>query len=266
MSERPARNLWRHVAVPAEHGSWEFLAEPILLGLLVAPSAAGALVAVAALAVFLARRPLQIAVTDRRRGKRYPRTPLAERLLAACALASALAFAGALLLARRPFLLPVGLATPVAAVAVAFDLAQRPRALAPEIAGTLALAAASSAIALAGGWSTAPALALWAIVAARTLPSILYVRARLRLGRSAPADVTGALVAHAGAIALAAALAWLRLAPWLAAAAMAVLALRAAWGLSPWRAAMKTWQLGLTEIGFGLATVLAVAAGVAWGM
>ncbi len=264
MSPGSGRSLLRHVALPSEHGSWAFLGEPILLGLLVAPTWAGALLALAALAVFLARRPLHIAVIDRRRGKRYPRTPMAERLLAACALVAALALAGALLAARRSFLVPAGLAAPVAAVALAFDLDLRPRELAPEIAGALALGAAASAIAIAGGWRAAPALALWGVLAARTVPSIVYVRARLRLGRGAPADVGGSLVAHVAAIALVLALAWLRLAPWLAVAVMAVLATRAAWGLSPWRPNLKVWQLGLTEIAFGLLTVLAVAAGVAW--
>ena len=45
----------RSVALPTEHGGWGFLAEPILPGLLVAPSWAGLLLSLAALAVFLDR-------------------------------------------------------------------------------------------------------------------------------------------------------------------------------------------------------------------
>ena len=266
MSEPAPRGLLRQVALPGEHGSWAFLAEPIVLGLLVAPTVAGALVSLAAVAVFLARRPLRMVITDRRKGARYPRTPVAEGFLAGCAVVGALALAGALLAAGGSFLLPLVLAAPIGVVALAFDLGQRSRELAAEVAGALALAAAAAGIALAGGWTPGPALALWAILAARTVPSILYVRARLRLERRDPADVTGALLAHLAAVVLALALAWLRLAPWLAAAAMALLAVRAAWGLSPRRPALKTWQLGVSEIAFGLVTVLAVAAGVAWRM
>ena len=36
------RALWRSVAVPTEHGGWGLTFEPVLLGLIVAPSWAGA--------------------------------------------------------------------------------------------------------------------------------------------------------------------------------------------------------------------------------
>ncbi|MFN8450824.1 MAG: YwiC-like family protein [Anaerolineae bacterium] len=69
----------RAVAIPAEHGGWSFLLEPILLGWLVAPSAAGLLVGVGMIFAFLARHPLKLALSDRRRGKRLARTAAAER-------------------------------------------------------------------------------------------------------------------------------------------------------------------------------------------
>src|SRR5512136_2263107 len=61
------------VALPAEHGGWGFLAEPVILGLVLAPSAAGVCLALAALAAFLARHPLRLLLLDRRKGTRYPR-------------------------------------------------------------------------------------------------------------------------------------------------------------------------------------------------
>jgi hypothetical protein len=253
--------LWRRVLVPSEHGSWAFLGEPILLGLLVAPSGAGWLVALAALAVFLARRPLKILVSDRRARARYPRTPVAEWAVAACAGVGALALAGAVLAARGPVLLACGLAAPLGVVSLAFDLARRSREAGAEVAGAVALGAVSSAVALAAGWALAPALGLWAVLAARAVPSVAYVRARLRLDKGQPARVGGALLLHLAAIAGGALLARAGLVPGLAVAAMALLALRAAYGLSPARPRMTTLQLGLTEIFFGLLTVLSVWAG-----
>ena len=114
-------STWRRVVLPTEHGGWAFLAEPMLLGLLLAPSWSGALLATAALAAFLSRQPLRTVLLDRRRGKRHPRTGVAERALAVGALVAAGAIAGAVLRAEGPFLPALGLALPLAATAELAD-------------------------------------------------------------------------------------------------------------------------------------------------
>jgi len=248
--------------MPHEHGGWSFLLEPLVLGNLAAPSLAGTLISVAALAAFLARQPLVLAVSDRRRGHRYPRTETAERAFAVLAVIAAAALAGAVVLGRGRLLVAVGLAAPLGALALGFDLSRRSRALAAELSGALAIGATAAAIALAGAWMPAPALGLWGVMAARSSSSIAYVRARLRLERGEPAHIVAALAAQLVAVLAVAAMAAARLAPWLAVAAFGVLGLRAALGLSPWRIPMKTWQLGLAEIGFGLIVVAAVVVGI----
>lgn len=252
--------------MPAEHGSWAFLGEPVVLGLAVALRAPGAtpsggmaatLVAVATVAAFLARKPLRISVTDRREGRRTARTARAGLAAAALALAGAAAVTGAALLAQGPVLLAMGLAAPIGAVALAFDLDRRARDAAAEVTAALALAGAAPAIALAAGLPRPAAFALWAILAARAVPTVAYVRARLRLEKSHPVRTAEVLALHAaaaGGVALLAREGWV---PWAAAVAMTVLALRAAVGLSPWRLRMTTMQLGLSEIAFGLLVVLA---------
>lgn len=62
----------RTVALPVEHGGWSLTLEPVALGLLVAPSRAGFLLAVATVGAFLLRHPLKIVADDRRRGRRGP--------------------------------------------------------------------------------------------------------------------------------------------------------------------------------------------------
>jgi hypothetical protein len=59
------RPAWRAIALPDEHGGWGLTAEPVLLGLLVAPSWAGAALAVAAFLAFLVRTPLKLVLVDR---------------------------------------------------------------------------------------------------------------------------------------------------------------------------------------------------------
>lgn len=254
----PSPSLAR-VVLPAEHGGWAFLGEPIVLGLLVAPSWAGACVALAAIAGFLARQPLRLWMGDRRRGKRYPRTVLAERAFAALVLVAALAVAGAILLARGPVLIALGVAAPLAAVALALDLGLRSREAAAESLAALALGASAAAIALAAGRPAALAFALWALLALRALPTIAYVRARLRLDRGEPAKLAIALALHlaAAAAGLALARAGFAIAP--LAWAFGVLAARAAFGLSPARPRWRAAWLGVSEVVVGLVFVALVA-------
>jgi len=262
----PAKNAapappWRLVMLPTEHGGWAFLAEPMLLGLLVAFSASGVLLAVGALAGYVARQPLKLFAADRRRGKRYPRTVMAERGFAACAVIAAAALAGAAAIGDRRLLLGIGAMAPLAATALAFDLGQRSRAVAAEVSAALALAGLATSIALAGGWPNAQAFGLWAALAGRVIPTIVYVRARLRLERGEPAPIVAALAAAAGAIGATALLAAAGLVHPFATLAMGLLLARAAWFLSPLRPKLSTAMLGVTEIVFGLATVLAIAGG-----
>src|SRR5687768_12096120 len=67
----------RAIALPTEQGGWGLLAEPLLLGVLVAPSVAGGAVALAATGAFLFRHPARLAFSDWLRGVRYPRTGIA---------------------------------------------------------------------------------------------------------------------------------------------------------------------------------------------
>lgn len=253
---------WRRAVIPAEHGGWSFLGEPILLGLLVAPSLAGAALAAAALAAFLARQPLRLATGDRRRGRRYPRTAVAEAALGTLLAAAALAAGTGLALAQGPVWLALAPALALGTAALAFELQRRAREAAAEITAALALAGLAAAIPVADGAAAPASFGLWAVLAARAAPTVLYVRARLRLDRGEPATVGAALAAQAFALGALAALAARDLAPWLAVSAIALLGARAVYGLSPMRPRWRTAQLGVSEIVFGLITVLATAAGV----
>jgi YwiC-like protein len=72
----------RAVAVLDEHGAWGLTLEPLLLGLLVAPSWPGLALALAAFTAFLVRTPLEVVLVDRWRGRSLPRTPAAATVAA----------------------------------------------------------------------------------------------------------------------------------------------------------------------------------------
>jgi hypothetical protein len=252
---------WKTVALPAEHGGWGFLVEPMVLGLVLAPSAAGVCLALAALAGFLARHPLRLRLSDRRKRVRYPRTALAERFLAGYAGLALLLLAAALALAPAPFWPALAVAAPIGLAALAFDALGRSREVLPEAAGAIALGASATAIALAGGAPASLAWGAWALLALRALTSVLYVRARIRLDRGLAAGPRAVLAAHAAALAVAAGLASAGWAPWLAPAAFFVLFARAAWRLSSRRRPVRPQTLGFQELACGLLTLALLATG-----
>lgn len=180
------RAPWRSVAIPTEHGGWSLTAEPVLLGLAVAPSWPGLALGAAAVTAFVARTPLKIVLVDRRRRRRLDRTRLARRILVAelvvlLALA-ALAWAGA----RRGFWIPLAAASPLIAVELWYDMRSRSRRLIPELAGAIGIGAFAAAIALAGATPTSTAIGLWGVLAARSVAAVPYVRCQISRTRSHP--------------------------------------------------------------------------------
>lgn len=255
----------RPVALPVEHGGWGLSLEPVVLGLLLAPSVAGLCLAAFTMGAFLARHPFKLAVGDYRRGRRFPRTALAERFALLYAGIAALSFLAAIKTSQQGFLLPLLLAAPLAAVQLIYDGMGRSRALAPELAGSIAMAAIASGIALAGGWPRPLAFGLWAILAARVVPTILYVRAKLKLLHGKHAPALPVMAAHILAVALMAALARSGIVPFLALIALLVLLLRAVLGLSKHSKPLTAKGVGLRELGFGAMTVAAAGLGHALG-
>ncbi len=252
---------WKTVALPVEHGGWGFLVEPVVLGLVLAPSAAGFCLAGAAVAVFLVRHPLRLVLLDRRKRARYPRTALAERFVLFYG-AVALALASlAVPLARAPFWPAIALGIPPALVALAYDLRGRSREALPETVGGVALGASVSAIALAGGVAAGPAFGAWALLGLRGVTAILYVRARLRLDRGLPAGIPLALASHGAGIAGAVGLAAAGWGPWLGVLALSLMLFRAAHGLSSRRPQLRPRALGFRELGWGLVTLVLLAVG-----
>ena len=254
------------VALPVEHGGWGMLAEPLVMGLVLAPTLAGVGLTVAAIGAFLVRHPLKLALSDWRRGTRYPRTVLATRVsavYATCALSGL-----ALALWRAPAIAwwPVAAAAPLGLLQLWYDARLQGRQLLPELLGGIALGASASALLLAGGWGMAPALAVWALLAGKAATSVLYIRARLRLDRDQPASRWPGLLAHAAALALAVTLATVDWAPWLGVVAFAVLFVRAAHGLSPGHRRVRPQVVGFTELAYGMATAAGLAVGYILGV
>lgn len=250
------------VALPAEHGGWALIIEPIVLGLLVAPSIRGLFISAAAFACFLARHPLKLALSDRRKRRILSRTSLADRFALLYTTVALLFFAIAIINGDRESLLPLFIAAPFVFVQLVYDSLGHSRKLIPEIAGAVAVGSISAAIALAGGWSRNTAYALWIIVACRHVPTILYLRVLLRRRRQRQPALANQAVMAVQLFALLAVilLLYFRIAPALTIVVFAMLFVRAVTGLLNQNVPTPK-KLGISEIVFGALTVLAVGAG-----
>lgn len=187
--EPTERSVLRSVALPREHGGWGLTLEPCLLGLLVAWSASGLFLALAAGMSFLARTPLRVALVDLHRSRALERTKLARRLFAVeLALLIALA-AAAVSLSHGQFWVPALVAAPMVLTAFWFEMRSRGRRLLPELAGSVGICSVAAMTVLAAEGSARLAIGCWLVLGARAVTSIPHVRsmiARLHGRHQAP--------------------------------------------------------------------------------
>lgn len=256
-----ARSDLRSVAVPSEHGGWGLTAEPVLLGVLVAPSTAGLCVGLAAVLAFMARTPLKVLLVDAYRDRRSRRAGLARTVLAVeLTVIALLAVTTSLTATDTGWWWPVAVAAPLIVVELWFDMRSRSRRLLPELAGTVGIASVAAAVALAGGSTRAVALGLWLVLAGRAVTSIPYVRAQIARLHGHPTAGDGGRVTDTVAVVLAAAA--LAVDQSLLAGTVGVVVVV---GLQRWWArgdvpAAKV--LGLRQMGLGFGLVLVTALGV----
>jgi hypothetical protein len=251
----------KSIALPVEHGGWGFLFEPILLGLLVSPSVAGAWIALTAVAAFLLKRPLRLFLMGkgplsgmtRRRAAMY--VSIGYGLIVAGGLWFAISLTGI------HVVLPLAVLSPLVVVYLWFDSGKPSRKLAPELAGPTGLAGVAPAIALCAGATQPYAWALWVILLARTIPSILYVRARLRLDRGSDTNRAPVIGWHLGFLVVVGTLVAEGLAPRLALMGLLILLVRAAHGLSSRRGMVRVTRIGFMEIAYGLIYVFVTTLG-----
>jgi hypothetical protein len=251
----------RNLALPTEHGGWGLVLEPLLVGMIVAPSKAGAGLALAMVSLFLARHPLKIALRDIWRGTHYPRTKLAIRIAGLYCAAAVTGLLLAFTLTVHAFWHPLLIATPLALVQLYYDARLRSRNLAAEVAGTLAAAAGAPVIAAAAGWHFEDWLPLLILVASRVLTAMLYVRARLRLERGDHPGTGWVIAIHLLTAIAATGMALQKRVPWLAMVVMILLLARAVIGLSKTRRPARPRDIGMAEFAYGAAFVACVSVG-----
>lgn len=254
------RSPLRAIALPAEHGGWGLTLEPVLLGLLLVHSWAGALIGAAAFLAFLARTPAKLVAVDRRRGRWLGRSRLAAQVAAIEILLIIAAAVGATTLSGWRWWVPVLVALPLVAVEWSFDVRSRGRRLLPELCGAVGIAASSAAVILAGGGATTVAVGCWMVLAGRSIGAIPFVRSQIVQARRGVLETRSSDLAQVVAVCLASVAVVLDRAMAVGAVGVAVLASMQAWWVRREPPAVKV--LGLRQMALGLALVVATAIGV----
>lgn len=251
----------KSVALPIEHGAWGFLFEPLLAGVILAPSIGGGFISVMIVGAFLSRQPLKFYLGDLIAGKTLPRTGLARKFAFIFAAITIAGLAGSLLFASWYSLIPLAAVAPLAVYLIAQDIARQSRQLWPELVASVALASSITAVALAGGVAVGYSLAFWALMVARLIPSVLYVRSRLKLEKGKDYDQIFTVGSHLVALAAVAGLYYSGLSSILTVTMAAFFAGRAAWGISGYAKSMSAKALGIREVIYGVLYALSIVIG-----
>ncbi len=154
---------------------------------------------------------------------------------------------------------PLAMAAVSGGLFLYFDLRGDSRASAAEIAGAATYSFLPAAFASLAGWPVPAALALAALMQARSVPTVMTVRTYLRMAKGQDSSIVAPLAAVAVAALGATALAVLHLAPWCGSIATVALAARAAVLLTLVRGAWSARRVGFTEALLGLGYISAVA-------
>src|SRR5512139_464396 len=167
----------KRLILPTEHGSWGFLLEPLVAGLAIAFSTAGVWIAVMVIGAFLTRQPLKFFLLGLTGAGFREQTFAAAKYTALFGIIFAIGLAGALATAPQWSMFPFAVIAPLASYQIFIDLSRKSRDLIPELTGAVAMA-------------------LWAIFIARLIPSIIYVRNRLRLEKGKESSMMAAVSTH----------------------------------------------------------------------
>lgn len=230
--------------------------EPLALGLLTTPSAAGAALAVAVVSTFLARRPLHLWLNV---GYAAERRRYAARVCLTLTGIAAAAGLAAGKLGGFDALWPLALTPVPGALFAWFDLQGKSRAAAAELAGATVFALLPLAFAALAGAPLGPAAGLTLAMGVRLVPTMLVVRTYLRGQKGQPASPGIALGACLAGTLLVATLASAGLTTGTALGLAILLTIRAAWLLGPRPPRLRAPLLGGLEATLGAGFVLALA-------
>jgi hypothetical protein len=189
---------------------------------------------------------------------------MAWRLFAAFGLVALVAGAFSFRAGGELLLFPLLFVFPFAVAHLFLEVNGEGRSLWGEVCGVIAMSSTAALIAVSGGWSVMAAEALGVLMILRSVPTILYVRTRLRLEKGKDAAVGAVIIVHIVSLAAVVAMAATNSLPVLATLPYAVLLIRGVIGVSELRRPAKAKAIGIAELLYGSATVIVLIIAYHW--
>lgn len=251
----------KNIALPIEHGSWGFVFEPLAAGLLIAFSPSAIWIVLLVVGAFLVRQPLKVLLNDLITKRDLPQTAVALKFVLIYGSISLFGAVGCLVFVKSESFLPFLFILPLAIYQIYCDASRKSRELLPELTGAIAISSSVAVVALADNWTFSAAAALWGIFVARLIPSILYVRNRLRLEKGKDFSQIVPFFANLSALIFVGMLAFKGFASLITTAMFAVLLVRSTIGLSKYRRKVKAMRIGVWEVIYGSLTAISVVLG-----
>lgn len=257
---RPSVKI-KNIALPIEHGSWGFVFEPLTAGLLIAFSPSAIWITLLVTGAFLARQPLKVLLNDWIAKRDLPQTAVALKFVLIYGSIAAFGAVGSLIFTKIESFLPFLFVLPFAVYQIYCDASRKSREVLPELTGSIAVSSSVAVLALADNWTFSAAIALWGIFIARLIPSILYVRNRLKLEKGKQYSKIVPFLANLVALVFVGLLAYKGFASLITTAMFAVLLVRSTVGLSKYRRKIKAMRIGVWEVVYGSLTAISVVLG-----
>lgn len=250
--------MLKAVALPVEHGGYGILLEAVLVGLGLAPTAAGVFYAFAFLAAFFMAQPAKVLLSEKVPLRVSSRRKAAILMLAVYGLPGAVFFLLGLNGTSASIFPALYVLLLFAAYQMLALLGRKNREFLTTVTGSMLLSAAAVFILLAGGSPLVKAVSVWILLGARAISAISYVRFRLRAARGDESGLRTAWTVHGVSGLIILALVLLKAIPVLAAAGYFLIAARNAYVAAAARAAVKPQVIGFQQFRLSLFNALLI--------
>ncbi len=246
----------KSITLPREHGSWAYIIEPLMLGLIAAFSVKGLFLAASSVFVFLLHQPVRVFFSAGRK----IRQPAVFFILLYAAIAG---FFIIMFLKNTDFLtaLPFFIALVLMTLYLVLELAGLDREFSVRLMAPISTALIAASLVMAGGWNFDDAAVIFLLVNLRFIPTAFYIRSRFKQssGKESKRIVTS--LVHLLSLITASAVIYLGRMPILPFIGVSILFGRAVYGLFIEKGPVIPKRIGVKEFIFGILYTLICAAG-----